>query len=254
MKGHNMDGTNGGWERDAHGMPRPGAAAGTPPGDWPAACERMAADANAAEAATAGAVVDAGTATDWDAAEKAAQAERDRTYTTVVRQVAGGREPFAALVALIHHAFEECGRECQGADYVACNPRKECTRAEHDANALAAYEHAAGAMFDQIQKLRDAAERMAAERRTTATDWDAAYQRMAAQARTAADANWRSLALELAAHAHATADAALAVVGRDESGYSRPRPPEVVAVATNMARNCARHTLAVVQRVLAADA
>lgn len=89
----------------------------------------------------------------------------DDTYNTRVLEVAAGRDPFEALAELVTTAHEECGRQCQHVGNVEWDdPPQTGTPVEIAELAHRAWALAADSMFDQIDKLRDAARRMNAAR------------------------------------------------------------------------------------------
>lgn len=180
-------------------------------GGWDAACERMALDANTA-----------------------AVAARDGDAATALALAVGG-------------AWAECSGICNVTGFDIANPpRGEERPADY---AERAWNDAARRMLEHMDKLRELAERVV-DTGTTPPDWDAACQRMAAQARTAADANWRALALELAEAAHTLATTTGLLVGMAWPD----KPTERVRSAFEVATNLSHRTLAVVERVRRADA
>ena len=171
---------------------------------WDAACERMAADANA--------TADAGVVTP------------------------GGTTGTALAVAVVG-AWAECDGICNATGYDVANPEPDEQRpADYAARA---WQSAAHRMLEHMERVREIAECVASTGKPPA-DWAAACQRMAAQVGTAPYVDWRSLALELAELATKSANNALLVTGSDEP---TDRPHTMYELAVEMARLSALRTL-----------
>lgn len=177
----------------------------------------------------------------WDAACERMAAEANATADACV--VTPGGTTGTALAVAVVGAWAECDGICNATGYDVANPEPDEQRpADYAARA---WQSAAHRMLEHMERVREIAECVASTGKPPA-DWDAACQRMAAQVGTAPEVDWRSLALELAEVATNSANNALVVTGRAEP-FNRPR--SVLELTAEMARVSALHTLEAVDRV-----